>query len=107
MKNLYNDIPALKAGEEAFETLLKSETVHIERICSASVANGEWYDQPDDEWIMLLEGEATLEFDMHLRRRLQRGDTLLIPAHQRHRVVHTSASALWLAVHIHAPGDTV
>ena len=89
-------------SQETFLTLHQDERVKIERIASHGQASPEgfWYDQPDDEWVMLVQGEASLVFDDGRTVALQAGDHLLVPKHQRHRVERTSADALWLAVHI-------
>ena len=57
------------------------------------------YDQPRDEWVALLKGEAELRFDSGESRLLYAGDSLVIPAHRRHRVERTSHDAVWLALH--------
>ena len=85
-------------GEETADVLLERGGVRIERIVS-NLARTDWYDQAEDEWLVLLEGTAELEFE-DATVSLRRGDTLLIPAHRRHRVAETSADALWLTVHI-------
>ena len=78
---------------------MQSESITIERIFSNSVRNGQWYDQKEDEWVILLRGEAELDLGSH-RQQLHRGDYVLIPAHQKHRVTKTSSNALWLAIHL-------
>jgi cupin 2 domain-containing protein len=78
--------------------------VRIERILSSghTTPDGEFYDQPNNEWVVLLQGEAELAYDDGSTRRLSAGDHLLIPAHERHRVTHTSTEppCVWLAVHM-------
>jgi cupin 2 domain-containing protein len=97
MKNLY-DVSRPPDGAESVATLLQRGGVRIERILSNRAAT-DWYDQTEDEWIVLLEGAAELQIGK-MTLSLQRGDTLLLKAHQRHRVVSTSEDALWLAVFI-------
>jgi cupin 2 domain-containing protein len=101
--NLFDDL-ATPGGGERFDELLAGPGARIERIVSAGQATpeGEWYDQPGDEWVVLLAGRATLLFDRGARVELEPGDWLLIPAHARHRVETTSAdpSCVWLAVHL-------
>lgn len=80
--------------------LTRPGRVVIERIVSSDVPEATLYDQAQDEWVALLGGEATLEIDGQ-RVALTAGDTLLISAHTPHRVVSTTAGALWLAVHVH------
>ena len=100
--NIYtlpNPVPA----EELFTDLIPDRGVKIERIVSTgqSTPEGEWYDQPRDEWVALLQGEAALQFENGAEATLAPGDYLLIPAHTRHRVANTSESppCIWLAVH--------
>ena len=88
-----------KEGGETETVLYESPCVGIRRIVS-NLARTQWYDQHDDEWLVLLEGTALLEFEDGAPVQLHRGDTLLIAAHRRHRVAQTSADALWLTVHV-------
>jgi cupin 2 domain-containing protein len=100
--NLF-DLPSSLSNEERFEPLLKSDRVLIERIISTGQTTpaGEWYDQPRDEWVVVLQGEAKLGFEDGSTIDLHFGDYLLIPAHQKHRVEYTSTNppCIWLAVH--------
>jgi len=93
------DLPKLA---EEFHVLHESSQVRIERIVSHSQASPPefWYDQEDDEWVLLVRGEAVLEFEGGEEMRLQTGSYLLIPRHQKHRVQSTSKDAVWLAVHL-------
>ncbi|MDH4103702.1 MAG: cupin domain-containing protein [Thermoleophilia bacterium] len=79
------------------------EGVAIERIVSAGHATpaGVWLEQDRDEWVVLLEGEAELEYEDGSRVRLSSGDNLVIPGGTRHRVEWTRADppCIWLAVH--------
>jgi cupin 2 domain-containing protein len=103
MNNLLKSIPT-DLPEELTETLLKSEHVRIERIISRGHASPEgfWYDQPQQEWVVLLTGSARLRFaDTVEPIELQAGDFLLIEAGRKHRVESTSAEehSIWLAIH--------
>ena len=108
MNNLYNDVPARPAGEpaqELFTTLCENGETRIERIVSRGhrSPDGFWYDQPQDEFVVLLKGSAVLEFaDDSEPLHLHPGDWVLIRAHQRHRVSETRADhdTVWLAVHL-------
>jgi cupin 2 domain-containing protein len=101
IRNLWegNDGPT---DHEKIQSLFETEAVRIERIVSHGQASpkGFWYDQPDDEWVVLLKGEATLAFAEEDSVQLKAGDYLFIPANVRHRVEHTSDDALWLAAHL-------
>lgn len=90
-------------GEERFDVLLLAPTMRLERIhsCAASSPEGFWYDQPESEWVLVLRGSAELQFDDEPEpRTLHEGDSLLIEAHHRHRVVRTDPApgTIWLAL---------
>lgn len=99
--NLFDPLPTAQAGEVS-STLLDTGCVRIERIVSHHHASppGFWYEQAADEWAVLVRGAATLEFADGHTRALRPGDWLLLPAHCRHRVAHTAAETVWLAVHM-------
>ncbi len=99
--NLFENIPE-NAPEELVTELLKSDNVRIERIVSfeQSSPDGFWYDQAEDEWVLLLEGSATLRFEEGDAVDLKPGDHLNIPAGCRHRVEKTDQNGrtVWIAV---------
>ncbi|SMP78500.1 cupin domain-containing protein [Noviherbaspirillum suwonense] len=89
--------------DEISEVMLTGRDLRIERIVSHGQASppGYWYDQEEDEWVMLLEGEATLRFEAgDALLRLTPGMHAHIPAHARHRVEWTAPGkdTIWLAV---------
>ena len=95
--------------DERVETLLEQDGVTLERIVSHGQATpeGEWYDQPRAEWVVLLKGAAGLRFeDEDEARQLRPGDYVLIPAHAKHRVEWTSDSepTVWFALHLPGSG---
>jgi cupin 2 domain-containing protein len=100
-RNLFEKIPE-KAPEELFAELLKAATVRIERIVSFGQASPEgfWYDQTENEWVLLLEGSATLGFEEGRTVNLTSGDFVNIPAGERHRVEQTDPArrTVWLSV---------
>ncbi|WP_296811490.1 cupin domain-containing protein [Thiocapsa sp.] len=100
--NLFQDLPRIARGE-AFEELLRCSNVRIERILSSDRPDSVLYDQIQDEWVCLLQGEAELWVDGETLT-LRPGDYRFIPSGTPHRVLKTSAEprCLWLAVHIHA-----
>jgi cupin 2 domain-containing protein len=89
-------------GGEVFLKLLKGESFRLESITSRGTASPEgfWYDQSQQEWVLLLRGHASLEFDDQEMIDLVSGDYLLIPMHCRHRVSSVSADAVWLTLHV-------
>lgn len=107
--NLFN-LPAFLPDEEVFEPLVSHDGVLIERIVSTgqTTPEGEWYDQDRDEWVALLQGEATLAYKDGEICELRAGDYLLIPAHRKHRVEFTSITqpCIWLAVHARLEGKS-
>lgn len=106
--NLFYGLPVAPAAAEHFDSLLEQPELRIERIVSTGQASppGFWYDQPEDEWVVLLSGAAGLRFESEVEARdLKSGDWLHIPAHVRHRVEWTDAAtpSVWLAVHFYIP----
>jgi cupin 2 domain-containing protein len=89
--------------DELFETLARTDAVHIERIVSRGHATpvGQWYDQDRREWVLLVQGAARLVFEDGRELSLAPGDWLDIPAHEKHRVAWTDPGqdTVWLAVH--------
>jgi len=82
--------------------LLSRPGLRIERIVSRGQASlpGFWYDQPQGEWVLVLQGEARLAFEGEPESRLLRpGDCVDIAPHCRHRVESTATPTVWLAVH--------
>ncbi|NNL06685.1 MAG: cupin domain-containing protein [Gammaproteobacteria bacterium] len=102
MNNIFEAIPA-DLPEELFETLVESSEVRIERIVSRGHTSPQsgWYDQPQNEWVIVLKGQAVLAFEQGEAVTLKAGDFLTIPAHRRHRVEWTAPGieTIWLAVH--------
>ena len=90
---------------EMFTTLLSERGVRIERIVSSGQGTrpGVWLDQPQGEWVLLLEGSAALEIEGESGiRQLAPGDYVWLPPRCRHRVAWTDAgkTTVWLAVHV-------
>lgn len=105
--NVLADLDALQGPDERFDQLLAAGSVRVERIVSTGQASppGFWYDQDEDEWVVLLAGAAELHFeDEPAPRRLQAGDWIDIPAHRLHRVAWTDPDrpTVWLAIHYRA-----
>ena len=89
---------------EVVEILATDKKFLFERIVSHGHATppGKWYDQPRDEWVVLLSGAARLRFEGDDDTvELGPGDAILIPAHLRHRVEWTTPDeeSVWLALH--------
>jgi len=95
--NIFDYLPP-KNGED-FTTLFEHKNIKINRIVSASDIAPVGYIQKEDEWLVLLEGEATLLLD-DKETILTKGETLFVPAKTPHSVLKTKEGALWLTVHI-------
>jgi cupin 2 domain-containing protein len=107
ISNLLQDVPAGAASEQFIE-LLSHSALRIERIVSNGHASpaGFWYDQPQGEWLVVLQGAARLAFEGETEPRvLGPGDFIDIAPHRRHRVewTHPEVPTIWLAVHYAAP----
>ncbi len=91
--------------EEQFDTLLERSGLRIVRIVSDGQATpaGEWFDQDDDEWVVVVAGQAGLRIEGESDvRTLAPGGYAFLPAHCRHRVEWTDSEGptVWLAVHM-------
>jgi cupin 2 domain-containing protein len=96
--NLYNfTVP--KDGED-FTTFLEHKNIKINRIVSSSDVESVEYIQDEDEWVVVIEGKATLLVEDE-KKVLKKGDTFFIPAKTPHKVLKTSHGTVWLAVHIY------
>lgn len=100
-----------KDVEERFETLLSGPQCRLEKIISEGhrTPPGVWLEQEAAEWVLILEGEAVLEFEhQEALYPLGKGDSLLIPSRCRHRVLSTAPDrpTLWLALHLDPEGIT-
>lgn len=100
--HLFANLPEDTASE-VFDCLALNANARIERIVSHGQASppGFWYDQHEDEFVLLVSGEAKLRVEgrddvVHLKP----GDWINLPAHRLHRVEWTSTTepTIWLAV---------
>ena len=90
--------------QEAFDDLLDVPGLRIERIVSYGQKSPPdfWYEQADDEWVVILQGTATLRVEgLDTAVVLALGSHYWLPAGLRHRVDSTSPDGptIWLAVH--------
>ena len=103
MNNIFENVPK-ELKEELFETIFDGQRVRIERIVSEGQAtpSGEWLEQKEAEWVILLSGEAEFSFDdVSNGERMKPGDYIFIEAGRKHRVEWTDPAqkTVWLAVH--------
>ncbi|MDO5717190.1 MAG: GNAT family N-acetyltransferase [Tissierellia bacterium] len=95
-KTIYDGI-RFGATEEDIEVLWEKEDLMVERIVSSGQTT-DWQDNVEDEYCILLQGEATIAYEDGRKLQLFAGDTQLIPAHTVHRVAKTSEYCLWICV---------
>ncbi|NJA06853.1 cupin domain-containing protein [Methylococcaceae bacterium WWC4] len=108
--SIFADIPS-RLPAELCQTLHAAPTARIERIVSRGHASDPdaWYDQTEDEWVIVLQGRARLAFPDRPTLDMQAGDYLLLPAHCRHRVDWTDpdTETVWLAIHLESKSTSV
>jgi cupin 2 domain-containing protein len=101
-KNIFNDIPS-DLPEEVTEKIISSGKFRIERIISKGHSSSKdfWYNQEENEWVIVLKGKARLEFSGENELiELSEGDYINIPTHKKHRIEWTDPEneTIWLAV---------
>lgn len=102
--NIYARIPETLPAE-LLETLFQNRALRIEKIVSKGhiTPEGSWYDQDCGEWVLLLQGRATLLFEDEAKTiDLGAGDYVFIAPHRKHRVTWTDPQqkSIWLAIHL-------
>ncbi len=101
MNNVLQDIPQ-NLDQEVLDILLQHKNVTIERIVSKGHSSPEsgWYDQIQNEWVIVLKGEGILSFESEPDIHLKPGEHINIPAHKKHKVKWTKpdVETIWLAV---------
>jgi cupin 2 domain-containing protein len=105
VRNLFaSDGLSISRDTEYTESLIKRGHLSLERIISKGHVTppGYWYDQDQDEWVVLLKGKASIEFENRHVIHLAEGDYLMLQAGLKHRVAYTSKNppCIWLALHI-------
>jgi len=102
IENIFENIPN-DISKEVTKKIFESKKIRIEKIISKghSSPKGFWYDQEENEWVILIKGKAKLLFENETESVfLSEGDFVNIPSHTKHRVEWTEASAvtIWLAI---------
>lgn len=101
MTNILSNIPS-SLPEELFEDILIADGLRIERILSHGHSSPEagWYDQTENEWVMVLKGEGVIEFESGEVVTLAEGGFVNIEAGVKHKVLstHPDQVTVWLAV---------
>lgn len=102
LTNIFEQLPDASTAE-VFEQIIEEGNFRIERITSKGQSSPDsvWQDQPQHEWVLLLEGEAIVSFAEGHDHQLSKGGFINIPAGTKHRVkwTHPELDTVWLAVH--------
>lgn len=101
-RSIFSGVPE-NIPDELIEEFVRTDNVRIERIISYGHSSAEdfWYDQGENEWVLVLSGSACLLFEGSDEPVILRsGDWVDIPAHTKHRVewTHPDEKTIWLAV---------
>lgn len=93
--NIYNDLK-YDLDKEVVDLIFSSRKIRLERITSTGQTTN-WYNQDENELVILLEGHATIIFlDKELE--IKKGDVINIPSNQMHKTINLSKTCLWLCV---------
>jgi len=88
---------------EFFQSVIANDILSIERIISTGqkTPDNKWLEQDKNEWVILLQGEAEMQFEGDEGKILKAGDYLHIEKNTRHKLLRTSSEppCIWLAVH--------
>lgn len=99
-KSIFSDI--IPSDNEEFLKIVEKPNIKIERIVSSgqSTPEGFWYNQKQHEFVIIIQGNAVLEFEEFDDVTLKTGDYIDIPPHCKHRVRQTSLieETIWLAI---------
>ena len=100
--SLLEGLEGAATGPERVTVLTEGPGWRLERIVSHGHASapGFWYDQHEDELVLVVAGAARLEVEGGSMIELAPGDWLELPAHLRHRVDWTADTepTVWLAL---------
>ena len=99
--NLFANIPT-NIVDEVFNDIITTDSIRIERIISTGQTSPDegWYDQDQNEWVIVVKGRAQLTFASGEVVDLTAGDYVNIPAHSKHSVSYTDTeqTTVWLAI---------
>lgn len=92
-------LPPLPLDKEVITVLTEGKDLRIERIISTGQTS-KWYDQEEREYVILVQGRASLEFKDKAAVHLKAGDCLFLAPHELHRVSYTSTDppCIWLCI---------
>jgi cupin 2 domain-containing protein len=102
VKGRLRDASEAPAIGESAERVHAFGNAFVEQILSGRLDVPADYLQEQDEWVVVLEGAATLEVGGETVELAAR-DWLFLPSGRPHRLVETEPGTSWLAVHVY-PG---
>jgi len=97
LRGRLGDAAGAPAMGERLDRLAAFANVVVEQISSGALAAPVDYEQDEDEWVVLLDGRASMVVAGEPVE-LEPGDWLFLPARVRHRLVETQPGTRWLAV---------
>lgn len=91
IKNIFS-LLQVNTTNEYFEDIISEADFRIERIISDGHTTPDdfWYNQDEDEFVLLLKGFAKLMFEDGSIIELNEGDYVIIDKHKKHKVIYTS-----------------
>lgn len=98
VRNIYS-VEGVAKDKEFSELILSADgEFKMERVISFGhpSPDGFWYDQLEDEWVLLAKGSAQIEFERGDIVDMIAGDYLVIMAGMRHKVTEVTEDAVWL-----------
>jgi mannose-6-phosphate isomerase-like protein (cupin superfamily) len=101
---LHSPDAAPKTGELTHR-LAEMGPVVVDQILSGRLDGPVDYRQDTDEWVVVLDGSATLDVDGHSMH-IGTGDWVLLPAGTAHTLVETQPGTSWLTVTTPASATT-
>lgn len=101
---LHGSDAAPSTGEQ-IHRLAEMGSVVVDQILSGRLEGPVDYRQDTDEWVLVLEGSATLVVDGR-RMHLGTGDWVLLPAGTAHSLIETQMGTSWLTVTAPASSPT-
>ena len=108
MINLYEFDNNKALDNEIIDIIYEDRRTRVERIVSMGQVTPDnyIYDQSEDELVTVLKGEAVIFLvDENREFHLYEGDTFMIYAGVRHKVIYTSTPCIWLCVFSKANKD--
>lgn len=95
--NIFN-MPEIEKGTELAYRFLKTDFCRVEIIYDNEVSS-QWLEDDSIEVAFLIQGTAVVEEKGSAKIVLSRGEGIKIEPKAKHRIVSTSADAIWMVVH--------